>query len=486
MAGFFKLLGESINRWLKYGQLLLFFLVLQSYSQQKPKILILTGNGNVPEHKTQYPPWIHEFQNDLVSDIIGRDFDIEITEDLSVLNADQLKIYDAIVSNSIFLTPSETQLNALYDFVAQGKSFLSMHCGILSFLNWSRYEEFMGGIFIGGPSDEPTTFKVYTTNSEFWGYSYSFRKQEEHPISAVTEDFFTTDELYYFQPGIRDFHVIARAENHPIMWWHPLGKGKVMSLTLGHDTAAKSNGGYQNLLINGLRWLTGVPLIHTPTLTPISTRILDYQKVLPVNAMIHGVENTVVYTIEAIEHPELFKASIDTIGNLSLTLSGNSGNSHLTVSASNKDGYQGIKNLPIEIVKDGQGNIAAYYGNMVNASSKENESALFRAENIIDNDLTTRWSSSRVDTASVMLDLTKDYEFSRVNIHWEAAYASGYSLEGSRDGKKWFRIVEERQGDGGTDEHIFKKCTARFVRIQCNQKALNRWGYSIYELEIFE
>src|SRR5690606_22477395 len=132
-----------------------------------------------------------EFQNDLVVEILDGIVELEISSDLSILQSDNLEKYDLIISNSIFLEPNSSQLDALYDFVANGKSFLSLHCGILSFLNWDKYEDFFGGIFIGGPSEEPEHFKVITTNDEFWGYGYSFRNTIEHPVSTVVEDFIT-------------------------------------------------------------------------------------------------------------------------------------------------------------------------------------------------------------------------------------------------------------------------------------------------------
>src|SRR5690606_34587872 len=145
--------------------------------------------------------------------------------------AANLRQYDLVISNSIFLTPSPEELEALYAFISEGKSLLTLHCGILSFLNWDRYEEVLGGLFIGGPAIEPERFEVSTSNMEFWGYSFPFRKRQQHPVSLAVDDFTIEDELYYFQPNKTDFHVIARANNHPVMWWHPVKKGKVMSLT---------------------------------------------------------------------------------------------------------------------------------------------------------------------------------------------------------------------------------------------------------------
>lgn len=234
--------------------------VLNAQAEALPKALILTGNGNSLDHDQDYPPWMHEFQNEKVVAILEGLVEVDISEDLSVLNNANLKKYDLIISNSLFLMPSRPQLAALKKFITSGKSLLTLHSGLLSFLNADYYEDMMGGIFIGGPSTEPESFKVVTENNEFWGHEYSFRKTQRHPVSIAVEDFTARDELYYFQPNTPDLKVIARAENHPVMWEHTWKKGRVMNLILGHDLLAKNNAGYQALLKNGVLWLTGYPL----------------------------------------------------------------------------------------------------------------------------------------------------------------------------------------------------------------------------------
>src|SRR5687768_7548486 len=137
--------------------LILVFIALTCVGQSQPRVLIITGNGNSTFANEKYPPWIHEFQNDKVVAILKDNMDVEIDvyEDLTILTRDKLRSYDLIISNSIFLTPTKNQLDAVHEFVSQGKSFLTLHAGILSFLNWDRYAEFTGGLFIGGPSSEP-------------------------------------------------------------------------------------------------------------------------------------------------------------------------------------------------------------------------------------------------------------------------------------------------------------------------------------------
>lgn len=92
-------------RWLL--QLFFVFISLNCFGQSKPKILIITGNGNLSSNNkdnSKYPPWDHEFQNEKVVFILKEniDVDVDVSDDLSVLNSEKLRPYSLIISNSIF------------------------------------------------------------------------------------------------------------------------------------------------------------------------------------------------------------------------------------------------------------------------------------------------------------------------------------------------------------------------------------------------
>jgi type 1 glutamine amidotransferase len=474
------------------GVLLLLILTLLSLSissegQKTPRALILTGNGNVPSYKSEYPPWIHEFHNEKVIEILKNIATIEVTTDLTVLQASRLQDYDLIISNSLFLTPSQEQLDALYQFVSNGKSYLTLHCGILSLLNWDRYEEFIGGIFIGGPSSVPAQFKVSTNNTEFWGYKYSFREEKEHPISMVVDDFTIKDELYHFQPSIRDFHVIARAENLPVMWWHPVGKGRVMSLTLGHDAEAKNNPGYQELLKHGVQWLTGMPLIYGEQPQVVSTRYLTYKNFMTLSATTYTRDSeSIDFHVDNNTNPEILTAESTPQGKVQLKLSGKTGNGKFIVSARERNGLSSTKAYEARVVQDGVGNIASYHGNTATASSNENQSSIFDARNVLDDDLSTRWSSAPTDTAWIAIDLQKVYPVSKLVLLWEASFARGYSVQGSRDAVNWNAIATVSDGDGETDTLDFNPTQIRYIKIHATKRANSKWGYSLYEVKVYQ
>jgi type 1 glutamine amidotransferase len=454
--------------------------------QKLPRTLLLTGNGNVPNYKDGYPPWIHEFHNEKIIEILKNVTTVDVSSDLSVLDATLLQQYDLVISNSLFLTPDEKQLNALYEFVSSGKSYLTLHCGILSLLNWERYEEFIGGIFIGGPSSVPGQFKVNTSNTEFWGYEYAFRKEAQHPVSMVVDDFFIKDELYHFQPSTRDFHVIARAENLPVMWWHPVGKGRVMSFTLGHDEEAKNNPGYQDLLKHGVQWLTGMPLIYAKAPRVLSTRQRTYENFMTLSATTYENSDALIsFKIEKNTNPEIFTVE-SVAGKANIKLSGKPGNGQVIISATSNNGRSSIKEYFLRVVEDGTGNIAAYHGNTATSSSNENQSPVFDAGNVLDDDLSSRWSSAPTDTAWLSIDLQKLYPVRKIILVWEASFATAYDLSGSSDGRTWHNLVSIADGDGETDVFDFNPVPIRYLKIHATKRANSKWGYSLYEIKIFQ
>ena len=465
---------------------LMLLLAVGGVCQQLPRVLIITGNGNDPYQKKEYPPWTHEFQNDKVIEILEGIATVEVSEDLSILRPDRLATYDLIISNSIFLTPREEQLNALYEFVANGKAYFTIHCGILSLLNWERYEEFMGAIFIGGPATVPERFKVSTTNMEFWGYKYPFRRDKpEHPVSLATDDFITKDELYFIEPNARGFHVIARAENHPVMWWHPVGRGKVRCLTLGHAEEAKSNPGYQALLRHGVQWLSGMPLIYGAQPRKVSTRQRTYENFMTLTAATHLEDSDIRFEVTHNSNSDVFAAETTPLGRVTLRLTGKPGDGTFVVKATEKNGFSSTKTYRIEVVKDGTGNIASYHGNTATISSAENESSMFYADNVIDEDPSTRWSSAPADTAWVTIDMQKVYSVRKLVLSWDGASAKEYSVLASHDGKRWTTVTTISDGDGDRDELNLVPTFMRYVKVLATKRVNARWGYSLYEVEAY-
>lgn len=85
------------------------------------------------------------------------------------------------------------------------------------------------------------------------------------------------------------------------------------------------------------------------------------------------------------------------------------------------------------------------------------------------------------------VDLGDVYKVDKVFISWEGAYATNYTIQGSLDGENFFDIKVVDDGKGGEETHddLGNKET-RYIRILCRQAKTANYGYSIYELEVYQ
>lgn len=115
-------------------------------------------------------------------------------------------------------------------------------------------------------------------------------------------------------------------------------------------------------------------------------------------------------------------------------------------------------------------------------------SQLQSAQNAVDGQTGTRWESDHgVDPAWIAIDLGKAYDLSRIVIHWEAANAEIYEVQGSNDKQTWELIT--RQTDkafGNRVDDLGISGNYRYVRIKgIKRSAGNLWGYSIWDIKVY-
>ena len=115
------------------------------------------------------------------------------------------------------------------------------------------------------------------------------------------------------------------------------------------------------------------------------------------------------------------------------------------------------------------------------------------ADFAFDGDPGTRWSSewetgladADPDSEWVYVDLGSTFDVGRVVLRWEAAFASAYALDVSFDARHWQTVYTQRQGRGGLEEVAFETPpAARFVRMRGLGRA-TRYGYSLWEMEVY-
>lgn len=105
------------------------------------------------------------------------------------------------------------------------------------------------------------------------------------------------------------------------------------------------------------------------------------------------------------------------------------------------------------------------------------------AQHATDGDDATRWGSLHQDGQWLSVDLGEPAKLYKLRLHWEAAYASIYTIELSDDGNTW-HSGKTVSGDGGWDEVKMEGAQGRYIRITGNKRN-TPYGISLYEIEAY-
>lgn len=256
--------------------------------------LVLTLLVIVPGQSTKrilYVTYTAGFRHDsipaskqVLQDLASRAGVIEIvpTEDLSLIRADTLRTFDAVVfftSGELPLT--DEQKSDLLSFVRNGGGFGGVHSATDTFYTWPEYGELIGAYFDGHPWAQQVTIDV---------------EDPDHPaMSGLAPSFQITDEIYQFRNFSRDhtrvlmtldttsvdIHAdgVHRTDgDFALAWSHLYGEGHVFYTALGHPESTWRDQRFQRLLLNALLWLTrqvnadtnprgGTPMINEDGIT---------------------------------------------------------------------------------------------------------------------------------------------------------------------------------------------------------------------------
>lgn len=121
-------------------------------------------------------------------------------------------------------------------------------------------------------------------------------------------------------------------------------------------------------------------------------------------------------------------------------------------------------------------------GKAVTVSSLENANSN-PGSAAVDGSTATRWSSAAADGQWIQVDLGARANVTKVVLQWEAAYASGYTIQTSDDASTWTAIHTTVNGTGGT-ETLNVTGSGRYLRVQSTKRATG-YGISLWELQVF-
>ena len=106
----------------------------------------------------------------------------------------------------------------------------------------------------------------------------------------------------------------------------------------------------------------------------------------------------------------------------------------------------------------------------------------------VDGNQSSRLESDFSDPQFIIVDLATTYALNRVEIDWEAAYATQYQIQLSNDKQQWTTASSITSGNGGTDVFNLNGQNARYIRMYGTQRTTIRnvqYGYSIFEFEVY-
>ncbi|QES41658.1 hyaluronidase [Streptomyces venezuelae] len=118
------------------------------------------------------------------------------------------------------------------------------------------------------------------------------------------------------------------------------------------------------------------------------------------------------------------------------------------------------------------------------ASSSGDETKDFPASAAVDGDPETRWSSPAEDGAWWQAELAEPVRLGQVVLRWQDAYAAGYRVQTSADGRTWRTAATVRDGRGGRESVRMDARDTRFIRVQGDRRA-TRFGYSLWSVEAY-
>jgi glucose/arabinose dehydrogenase/PKD repeat protein len=118
------------------------------------------------------------------------------------------------------------------------------------------------------------------------------------------------------------------------------------------------------------------------------------------------------------------------------------------------------------------------------ASASSSETADLGPGNAVDGVAATRWSSTYSDDQWWQVDLGSAKQVSRVELDWEAAFASSYRILTSTDGTNFTAAAEATANGAGLKATTFTARSARYVRVLTLTRG-TQWGISLFEARVF-
>jgi type 1 glutamine amidotransferase len=188
---------------------------------------------------------------------LGKDsglFEVECTQDASVLTPEKLKELDAVMFYTTGGLPiTKENFAAFEEWLRSGKAMIGTHSATDTFGDFQPYWSLINGTFDGHPWGAGE--QVTVTNHE-----------PGHVVSKMWEpEFQIKDEIYQYKhydpKAVRVLYSLNMTKcktkqpyHVPICWVREFGKGRLFYTNLGHNEGTWKMPLFKDHLLSGIRW----------------------------------------------------------------------------------------------------------------------------------------------------------------------------------------------------------------------------------------
>lgn len=191
-----------------------------------------------------------------------------IANDSTLFTSKQLEYFDVVIWNNVTgRTLNDFQREAFKSYLEQGGGYVGIHGAGDSSQDWDWYEnELVRARFSHHPNDPQ--FQIGKLNKEC---TFLFKTCEALPQKWIWEDEWY---VFYNSPRNKGTNVLytldetnmlmndtsqsnknwGMGEDHPVIWYHYIKKGKAFYTALGHKGVYFENQTYQALLKEAVHW----------------------------------------------------------------------------------------------------------------------------------------------------------------------------------------------------------------------------------------
>jgi type 1 glutamine amidotransferase len=232
-------------------QLIMFYSLVAllgvSFARKQPKILIFSLTKGY--HHQSIAKGISAIQQ------LGKEnnFLVDTTTNAALFTSKNLKQYKAVV----FLSTSGDVLNqeqeeAFKNYIESGGGYVGIHAATDTEYDWPWYNELVGAYFKSHPKPQEAVLKVNDTNfiatkhlpAEWKRFDewYNFKSTHFDKVTIIL----SIDEKSYTGG--------ENGDNHPMSWYHSVGKGRAFYTALGHTDESYAEPLFLQHILGGIEY----------------------------------------------------------------------------------------------------------------------------------------------------------------------------------------------------------------------------------------